>query len=349
MKKNITAETPAISVKKEGRVKQHTSKEDVKPVIISATGKLNKVYERYTKNRMMRLKALERKQDAFVARVQKEFPEMKKEEILTFWNKHNKPQPKRTSETKPYWSKQSLAVKQNLEQLRKDRTKTIEFVDNNGITRIRKIILNVVRVYNKKQRTFTWSIEEAKKRFEERASRRAERLIMRQKLVIEENNKKVDKPKVRKNNIWVITRRATEDGKGVYDFNSQPAQNKKAAEKIAMSIYSKYNGIDSSFDSVICAEFDTDKKINVPFKVIKKDSIELPKESVTEKKHYVPMTISSKKEEKIFTEPSEILAILEKNPSGTIKNLPLSIKREVSRYGYNKTIDKYKTLINNAA
>lgn len=349
MKKNITAETPAISVKKEGRVKQHTSKEDVKHVIISATGKLNKVYERYTKNRMMRLKALERKQDAFVARVQKEFPEMKKEEILTFWNKHNKPQPKKTFDTKPYWSKQSLAVKQNLEQLRKDRTKTIEFVDNNGITRIRKIILNVVRIYNKKQRTFTWSIEEAKKRFEERASRRAERLIMRQKLVIEENNKQVDKPKPKLHSCIVIVRRVTENGKDIYDFRTEPVQSKTGAEKIALALYKSYNNRDASFNSVVCQEFDLEQKIYVPFKVIKKDSIELPKESVIEKKHYVPMTISSKKEEKIFTEPSEILAILEKNPSGTIKNLPLSIKREVSRYGYNKTIDKYKTLINNAA
>lgn len=348
MKTNKKVETPTISIKQEGdRVKQHAEKEKT-PAVLSPTGKLNKAYERYTKNRMMRLKALERKQEVFVTRVQKEFPEMTKEEILLFWNKHNKPQPKKEVKTRPMWSKAGIAVKENLAKLRKDRTRTIEFIDSKGVTRTRQILLNVVRIYNKKAHTFTWSIEEAKKRFEERKARRAERLVMREKVVLKENNTQIDKPKTKVSNLWVITRRTTEDGKGIYDFNSQPAPNKKAAEKIAMSIYTKHNGIDTAFDSVICAEFDTVKKINVPFKVIKKDSIKQDIK-VIEKKLYVPMTISSKKEERVFTDPVEILNVLKKNPSGTIKNLPLAIKREVSKYGYMNTVNKYQSIIDGTA
>ena len=349
MKANKVAETPAISTKQEGRVKQHNTDKSEKAPVILVTGKPNKAYERYTKNRMMRLKALERKQETFVARVQKEFPEMTKEEILTFWNKHNKPQPKKEASTKPYWTKSGLESKQTLAQLRKDRTRTIEFVDSKGVTRTKNILLNVVRVYNKATHISTWSIEEAKKRFEDRAARRAERLVMQQKVAIEINSKVVDKPKVKKTHINVIIRRMKEDGSGLYDFLTQPAQTKKAAEKIALNLYPKYNNVDSSFDSIICAEYDVEKKINVPFKVVKKDSVEQPKVETKKKKPYVPMKISVRKDERVYTDPVEILNILKKNPIGTIKNLPLAIKREVSKYGYIKTVNKYQSIVDGTA
>ena len=336
MKSNKIAETTAVSTEKT-------------VTNITVSGKRNKAYERYTNNRMMRLKALERKQEVFITRVQKEFPEMAKEDILKFWDKHNKPQPTKKVEDKPYWTKQGIQAKKNLAELRKERTKTIEFIDNLGIKQVRKVVINVVRIYNKKKHTFVWSIEEALKRFKDHSARRAERLVMREKAVITSNSNMVDKPKSKIRSIRVIVRRTTENGEGTYDFRTEFAPSKKSAEKIALTLYKKHNHFDSSFLAVVCTEYDEVQKVYIPFKVVKKDSIKSIETDVPKKKHYVSMTISSKKEERVFTDPIEILDVLKKNPSGTIKNLPLAIKREVSKYGYLNTVNKYQTLINETA
>jgi len=264
-----------------------------KPASLSPEEKYTKKQVRYTNNRTSKAKKLQAKKDTFISRIIEENKlnsEFTKEMAEAMWyNKHdakNRAIGGYTQKTydavnkawkkndKLEWSLVATKAKETLAKLREERTVTETVVAANGNSYTRKRVLKPVFI--KKENT--WSIEDAKKRFEEREAARKVRLENLPLLPIEKplKPKKAKMEKIVDKDVkelkLTVRRQSSDKPDEYYDFKTDPFKGTLdeaivKAKEIANS-YIK----DTSFESVVIKELDADKKL-IPLKVIKKDEL----------------------------------------------------------------------------
>ena len=251
-----------------------------KPAPLTAEEQYAKKQARYTNNRALKAKKLQAKKDAFLSRIVEENKlnsEFTKEMAEAMWyNKHDAKNRAiggytQKKGTKFEWTPVALKVKETLAKLRKDRTVTETVIAANGKSYTRSRVIKPI--FLKKENI--WSIDAAKKRFEEREAARKVRLANLPSLPIE--TPKPKKAKVKsvidkdvKELKLTVRRQSDSKPDEYYDFKTDPFKGTLDEAIVKAKEIAKTYAKDSSFESVVIKELDANKEL-IPLKVIKKD------------------------------------------------------------------------------
>lgn len=251
-----------------------------KTAAMSAIEKYKQKLDRYSANRTLRANKLQSKKDAFILRIVEENKldaSFTKEMAEAMWyNKHDAKNRAiggytQKKDTKFEWTPVALKVKETLAKLRKDRTVTETVIAANGKSYTRSRVIKPI--FLKKENI--WSIDAAKKRFEEREAARKVRLANLPSLPIE--TPKPKKAKVKsvidkdvKELKLTVRRQSDSKPDEYYDFKTDPFKGTLDEAIVKAKEIAKTYAKDSSFESVVIKELDANKKL-IPLKVIKKD------------------------------------------------------------------------------